>query len=282
MKIKLTTSNFSFFKVSTGFLFLFFVILFPIIATYSFKVALVVGTAHVLGTWMAMWRAGKLNWKYVCWMFTLSIMVSFWGLKLVPANSAILGTVTYIIFFFHLVYDEFDLQEEKRTIDNIISSIVPLTSLVMLFFRDFFGTYFNFSIFLGVIVMLLLMELIYIDEINWFFVQTKILTLFVVISIFLKFDVRLVFSILLIIHYFFWFIYPIYKLHKYKREERDGFIMMLLLVISISFYFVIIISSSSVDVADVITKSFFITTIIHVLSTSPFGYLFGLPKSKYS
>ncbi len=282
MRVYLPTKSFSFFKVISGFIILALIVCFPVLAKYSFSLALIVGTSHVIGTWVSMYRANKLRWVYVIWIIFLSILLSFWGFKLSPSNSALLGTVTYMLFFMHLVYDEFDLQEEKRNFGNIISSMVPLFTLMMLFVRDFFGSDFNYSLFFIVIAMLLLVEFIYIKEINWFFIQTKLITAFVISFVFLGFGVGMIFSVLLILHYIFWFIYPVYKLHKHKREERDNLIMILLLIMSVSFYYVIVIFSAGKETTDLITKIFFITTIIHVLSTSPVGYLFGLPRSKYN
>jgi hypothetical protein len=73
----------------------------------------------------------------------------------------------------------------------------------------------------------------------------------------------------------------VYKLHKYnKKEERDGLVMILLLMTSTGLYFSIAGENFGERFQELATKSFYIATIIHVLSTAPFGNFFGLAHSQ--
>ncbi len=280
MRIHLPRNNFSFFKIISGTLFLFLAASFPLLAGLSFLGALAVGRAHSLGAWLGMWRAGKFTPKYIVWMILLTLVVSFWGFTLV--SFTVLSFVTFVLFTLHFIFDEFELQEEKRSFVNILSSLNP-TILVLLFLvTDFLKLWHlvGFSFFISLALMLLAVEMINLKEINWFFVQTKVLTLYILYAIFAGISSSAVLGVFLMFHYFFWFIYPVYKLHKYKREERDGFIMILLILVSSSVYFAVTRFSYVDEVFNLVVKAFLVGTIIHVLSTAPFAYLFGLPKSK--
>ncbi len=280
MKIYLPTNNFAFFKILSGSLFLVAAITFPTLAAYSFIIALMVGRAHSLGAWIAMWRAGKFNWKYITWISLLSIVIAFWGLKIV-SSLELLAFITYLFFTFHFLFDEFDLQEEERSVQNIIPSISPSILLVLSLCKDYFHLNIHLSVFLIIAAALLAIEFLYVRNINWFFVHMKILTLFILSALFLHVTGSAMLAVFLIFHYAFWFIYPIYKLHKYRREERDSFIMILLLMVSSSVYFSLTRNSYGDEVFNLVVKSFYIGTIIHILATAPFGYLFGLPRKKY-
>lgn len=82
-------------------------------------------------------------------------------------------------------------------------------------------------------------------------------------------------------HYFFWFVYPVYKLHKYKRSERDGFIMLLVILLGTSFYLAITNSHFSPEILQVGIKTFLVATIVHILSTAPFAGALGLKQPLY-
>ena len=137
MKIVLPVNNFSFFKFVSGSLFLLCALTFPIIS-YVSLVILVVGKAHSLGAWMAIWRAGKFSWLYFFWVLVLVCGVSFWGSKIAPLQT--LAFVGYTLFAFHFLFDEFDLQEEPRNLGNILSSINPFI-LTFLFLLNHFLIY---------------------------------------------------------------------------------------------------------------------------------------------
>ncbi len=281
MQIHLPTNNFAFFKTVSGSAFLATALAFPILATYSFIIALAVGKAHILGAWFAMWRSGKLNWKYVSWMCVLSVIVAFSGLKLIP-SLLVLGFITQIFFSFHFLFDEFDLGEEERTLPNVVSSFGPSVLMFLALSKEFFQLNINIDIFLVIAAVFLAIEFLYTKKVTWFFVHTKALTLFVLLALFTGMSATSVLHIFLIFHYFFWFIYPVYKIHKYKPEERDGFIMILIMIVSTSVYFAVTRNSYGEEVYSLAVRAFYIGTIVHILSTAPFGYLFGLPQKKYT
>ncbi len=277
MHIDLPKNNFAFFKFIAGSLFLMAVISYNSIALYSFFIALAVGRAHSLGAWIAMWRSGKLNWKYITSMFLVSIAVSYWGLNMVP-NLQILSFITSLLFCFHFFFDEFDLQEEERSWENILPSLSPAILISILLTKDYLHFNVPLNTFYVIAGGLLLIEIIHTKRIGWFFLHTKILTLFTLVAVALHMNAQGILATFLIFHYFFWFLYPIYKLHKYKPTERDSFVMILLLVVSTSLYFSITKNDYSDEVMQLTIRAFLIGTIIHVLATAPFGYLFGLPR----
>lgn len=278
-RIELPRKNFGFFKFALGSTFLIAVAAHNSIASYSFLIALAVGKAHSLGAWIAMWRSGKLNWRYITSMFFISIAVSYWGLKMVDSLET-LSFITYTLFSFHFLFDEFDLQEEARTQAGILASISPAFLLLLLLARDFLHINITDQILWGVTLSAIAIECIYLKKINWFFLHTKVLTLFILGAAQLGMSAGAILATFLIFHYFFWFIYPVYKLHKYKPEERDNFIMILVLIVSTSFYFAVTRNLYGEEILNLTIRAFLIGTIIHILSTAPFGYLFGLPKKK--
>lgn len=282
MKINLPKNTFATFKIVSGSLFLVVSLLFYKVAGYALLAALMVGRAHSLGAWLAMWRSKKLNLRYVSWMVFLSLVVSFWGVSMVSFLT--LAFITHLLFTFHFVFDEFELQEEKRDVGNVLASVSPVVLVVLFLIKDFFQleAILNMNIFIVIAVVLFAIELIFLKEINWFFVQTKILTLFVLFSLFMGMRSGAVLGVFLIFHYFFWFIYPVYKLHKYQREERDGLVMILVLVMVVSASFHVFTNHQifSGELLDLALEAFYIGTIVHILSTAPFGYFFGLPKPK--
>ncbi len=277
--IDLSVRNFGFFKFIIGTIFLLIVISFNTIASYSFLIALAVGKAHSLGAWIAMWRSGKLNWRYISSMFIISVAVSYWGLKLVDSLET-LSFITYALFSFHFLFDEFDLQEEDRSQTGILGSVGPAFLLILLLARDFLHVDITYHVLIAVAFSAIAIECIYFKKLNWFFLHTKVLTLFILGAAFFGMSAGAILATFLIFHYFFWFIYPVYKLHKYKPEERDNFIMILVLIISTSFYFAVTRNLYGEEILNLTIRAFLIGTIIHILSTAPFGYLFGLPKKR--
>jgi hypothetical protein len=280
MKVHLPVNNFAFFKMAIGTAFLAAALVTPLISIYSFAIALMVGRAHSLGAWVAMWRAGKLSWRYIVWMSAIIIAVSYWGLQMVSLNHLLF--VTYVLFAFHFFFDEFELQEERRTFTNLLSGAAPLLVMLLFLCRSFLDVAVTMGLMVTTALTFLALEFIYVRELTWFTIHTKILTAFILLSFHLGTSATAVHAVFLTFHYFFWFIYPVYKLHKYKREERDGFIMMLLLIVAASFYFAITKDSYGPQVYELVIRSFNIGTIVHILATAPFGYLFGLPLPKQS
>ncbi len=279
MRINLAFDTFSFFKVCVGSLFLVMALFFPIVITFSWLAVIFVGRTHSLGAWLAMWRAGKLNWKYVLWMFFLIVTLSFFGgWKSMPLP--VLQFVTYMFFAFHFFFDEVDLQEEKMTLYNAFSSLVPFLIVSLYIIKSFFNLAIGIDMFGVLFILLLIIEFIHIKEIGWLFIQTKILGVFIFCAIFLGIKPELILDIFLMSHYFFWFIFPVYKLHKYKREERDGLIMMLIFIIGTSVVVGLSGYAYGEEALELSIRAFLIGTLVHVLSTPPFGYLFGLPRSR--
>ena len=139
----------------------------------------------------------------------------------------------------------------------------------------------GFHFYVFIFLATLLLELIFNKEVNWFFVNMKIIQVFLLVCIFMSFKWLTFLGIILVWHYLFWIFFPVYKLHKYKRDERDGFILMLIILFATNIFYV----STNAYLHDVTREYLFryfnIITIVHVLGTSPFGYYFGLLKPKY-
>jgi hypothetical protein len=238
---------------------------------------LLVGKAHALGAWVAMWRAGKLNLEYVLYVVLFIVFFVYIGLFLL--SLAELSLLTAILFITHFVYDEYDLQEERRAVENLIL-IVPTTILIILYYlnglnllqisQNFFYIFFIASTFL---------ELIFYRKINWFYLNLKVIQFFLLFFFYFQFDTKLYLNTVLTWHYLFWFIFPVYKLHKYNRDERDGLIIILLILILTSIFFTLNAGVQNEKVQDFFMRYFRIITIVHILSTAPFGYYFGLPRS---
>ncbi len=279
MKVTLPLKSFSFFKVVTSVFILVIALLFPVVGLVSL-VILVVGRAHTLGAWLAMWKSGKLTWYYLFSTVGVIAGLSFWGFTV--AKMEHLAFLAYALFSFHFLFDEFDLQEEKRKGGNIFSSMPPAVSLFLILLSEYIHV--NVSLFAIAILLLSLfaIELMFIKEINWFFINAKILTVFIIIAHFMGFSAAAILNIFLLSHYLFWFILPVYKLHKYRREERDGFIMMLCIVMALSIFIYSSKIWGGMENIDVSLRSFYIASLVHVLLTAPFGYVFGLPRSRFA
>jgi hypothetical protein len=275
MRVLLPLDTFSFFKFIISFFILLFALLFPVVGIITL-VILIVGRAHTLGAWMAMWRAGKLTWEYLFWVVVIMAAFSYWGFAV--ASLEVFGFVAYALFAIHFMFDEFDLQEEKRTHGNILSSLTPFFLTIILLISQFTSTVVPMVILVSIAFAAAVIELLFVKEINWFFFHTKVLTIFILGAASASLSAAFILNVFLLSHYLFWFIYPVYKLHKYKREERDSFIMMLLIIVGLSIF----IYSSKIwggeENIELTQRSFYLASIVHVLLTAPFGYLFGLPR----
>ncbi len=275
MEIYLPTNNFSFLKILLGIPILTSAFFFPILV-YIPIIILILGKAHSLGAWIAIWKSGKFNWIYLFWLSFFTISISVWGIK---ASSVVtLSFISFILFAFHFVFDEFDLQEEQRTLGNALSGVTPFALTFLFLLHDFAFIHLTTNFFLFITATLIFIEMFFLQKITWFFVQSKLLTLFILVSFILGSGVTSVLYIFLISHYLFWFIYPVYKLHKYRRSERDGFIMLLLVIVLMSVFVYSTLIWNIPDNDDFAIRTFFVATILHILTTAPFGYLFGLPK----
>ena len=189
--------------------------------------------------------------------------------------------MTYLLFSFHFLYDEFVLQQEERILSNLFSALAPFGLITLYLLSEFFNLHTAFGTFLLIGATALVLEALYVREVNWFIIQTKLLSIFILSSIYLRISPYSVVNVFIISHYFFWFIYPVYKLHKYKPSERDGLIIVLLILAVSSLYS----STTSVTAVnqlgslDIFTRLFFTGTIIHIFTTAPFAYFMGMPKS---
>ena len=277
MKFDLNFRDFNSFKFLVGSTYLLTSLFLPVMSIYT-AIILVVGKAHSLGAWIAIWRAKKMNWLYALSTFFIVIALSYWAVVL--ASIWLVALVGYVLFAFHFLYDEFDLDKGNTSIINILLSSVPLILINLQILNDFFQLGFSFSIFVTVFIFSLLIDIVLVKIIDWHYLSSKALSIFALVSVY--FGLGSVFTIytLLIFHYFFWFAYPVYKLHKYNREERDGFIMILLIIMVMSVF----IYSASIWGGDkafeTSVRTFFVASIAHILTTAPFGYLIGLPRSK--
>jgi len=281
MTFSLDIKSFAFFKVVFGTVFLLIAVIFrePLALIFTI-IPLVVGKAHTMGAWLAMWKSNKLNWKYVSFV-TFYVAFFFWfGLIFLSLNWLII--ITYTLFAFHFLFDEFDLQEQKRSLFYFITPIFIFVQLVLYMFTSYYPQNISFNFYLALSIIPLLVEFLYLKEINWFYINIKILSLFVLYCVYFNVDSIYLFSTILMFHYMFWFIYPVYKVHKYKREDRDGFIMILIILILTSIYFA---ASKNYqpqsETYEYAVRYFSIFTIIHILATAPFGYWIGLPRPKY-
>lgn len=284
MKVRLPFNDFSFFKVVLGFFILAAAVIFPIVRYISI-IVIIIGKAHSLGAWIAMWRAGKFNWPFVLWGIFVAVAVSFWAFKLVSLPT--LALISFSLFAFHFIFDEFDLQGQEKTFTNVLSSFSPFVLAILYLFQQSFNLPISMNDFFIIAAVLFVVEAFYVEEINWFVVRTKMLALFILLSIYIGLSSTSVMFVFLIDHYLFWLVYPIYRLHTYNRKERDGFIMMLLIIMVLSVFIFSggvpwTASPTGATLAEyvVVTRVFFISSIAHILTTPPFSYLFGVSKPR--
>jgi hypothetical protein len=280
MQVSLPLRSFPFFKIAIGIIYFVSVFISPKIALASFFIALLVGRAHGLGAWLGMWRGNRITWKFVIWMSFLTLIVSYLGTRVV--SFSFLSFFTTVLFAVHFFFDEFELQDTPIHKHNIIAGFTPFFLVVLYLFNSYYKIGIPFYFFIITLTSLLALEVFLLKKIDWFFIQSKVHLIFIWLAIVTELKPQTILGVLLTFHYFFWFIYPVYKLHKYKREERDGFIMILLLLVSTSVYFATTNQSYGQEVYELAVKAFLIGTIIHILSTAPFGYLFGLKRSRFA
>lgn len=252
--------------------------MFPVFTFVSLAV-LVMGKAHSLGAWLAMWRANKLNWKFLAYILLVIFFVPLISFKYFSFDALV--CFASLLFLFHFLYDEFDFQGERRGVRTIFFSASPAVIITLFVMSSFYHIVIPFLFFVTIFLVLFVVECLLLRELNWFFVQTKIISIFALVSIYHEKSVAFVFSILLIFHYLYWFIYPVYNLHKYKRSERDGLIMILLLVVASSvFIYSTKIWGEPSDLNEMVFRGFYIASIVHIFTTAPFAYYFGFPRPK--
>lgn len=284
MNVSLPIKSFAFFKVALGGVFLVLSVAFQNVLNPLFLILpLMVGKAHTIGAWVAMWKSNKLNWKYVSFITLYVIVFLYLGLMVWTLDFLLI--ITNILFAFHFLFDEFDLQEETKNLANLILPTAIFIQLVMYMFNYFNILHASFSVYLGITLLAVLLETVFLKEISWQYINIKLIAGFLLYCVYAGTGPVFVFSTILIFHYLFWFIYPVYKVHKYKREERDGLIMILIILVLTSIYVVWGINSSMEtrpgDMYNFPLRYFLIFTIVHVLATAPFAYLIGLPRPKF-
>lgn len=280
MKIELPIFTFASFKVFTSLLFFLSFVFFRNVTFALVTVApLLVGKAHALGAWVAMWRAGKLNVEYVLYVTLFIVYFTYLGLfQLTFLELSLLATILFII---HFVYDEYDLQEEKR-INQTVVLVVPTAVLIIMYYLEGLGLASITSSFFYIFFMLSsLLEIYFYRKINWFYLNLKVIQVFLLFFFYFNLDTKLYLNTILSWHYLFWFVFPVYKLHKHNREDRDNLIILLLILILTSIFYMLNIGLMNEEMQDFFGRYFSIVTIVHILSTAPFGYFFGLPKPKY-
>lgn len=276
MKVNLSLNNFNAIKVVLSAVFLLICSIFPVLAIYSI-IILIVGKAHTLGAWISMWRAKKLNWKYVIWVGLIITAVSYWAV--VVATIWELTLAGYLLFAFHFIYDEFEIEFNYQKIADIVLSSVPFILLTVYILDRYTELNINFAFYLGVFIFSKILDLFFVKELNWSYLNSNFLSLFILSSIFLEKGATFVVYTFLVYHYFFWFAFPLYKLHLRSPEERDEFIMMLLIIVFMSvFVYSAVIWGDTKDELNL--RTFFVASIAHILTTSPFGYLIGLKRKK--
>lgn len=276
MRTQLACNNFSAFKVLSGIFVLFFGLAFPATTVVTLMI-LAIGKAHSVGAYLGMWRAGKLNIKLITWITFITALVSYLGVKVADYHT--LWLVSVLLFVFHFIYDEIDLQQESFTSINIFLSLTPFALLSYHVVSDFLSSNYNLQLLIILFAGVSFLEFFLIKEINWLYIQTKTISIFSLFAMYLGLGAEYAVSITLLYHYLYWFIFPAYKLHKYNRKERDGFIMMLFIIALTSVFIYSTRVWAIADVQDEIAmRSFFIASSIHVLTTAPFAYFFGLAK----
>jgi len=280
MKVKLPMVGFAPFKILMGVIFLLsFLLLKETMSVLAAFISVAVGKAHSMGAWVAMWRAGKLNAKYIAWVLFFIALFTYVGVFVWSLTT--LSVFTAIIFLIHFLFDEYILQEEKKTFENLIS---PIAIFIMfnIYVLEYLNVIsFDFTVYLGLVALTFLLELIFVREITWQHINMKILMAFFIFAIYSNLGPMVFTLSILMWHYFFWFIYPVYKLHIYKREERNGFIFILLLLVATSMFIASDPTFQTDQIKEYYARYFNIITIVHVLSTAPFGFLFGLPYAKH-
>lgn len=279
MQIDLKPTGFPFFKVVVSFVFLISSIFLPLISAVTIFI-IFFARVHALGAFFAMWRAKRLTWQYLICVMLMIVGVSYLGVNVL--SIYVLSFIAFVTVSFHFIYDEYELQEENRTFENIVLMVGPLLILFLVIFRDFFQIPMSFLFFLAVAGFTFLIEAIYVRKINWIFVSSKVQMLFFLLAIYIGKDITYIIYTLLMLHYVFWLAYPVYKLNKYVKDDRDDFIMMMLLLI---FFAAFVYSTSIWGVEgmskDVSTRIFYIASIVHIFSTAPFAYFFGLKRKSY-
>jgi hypothetical protein len=149
MEHNLQLKGFGAFKVITAFIFLSCFLLFK-----NFMMWLViitpplVGKAHALGAWIAMWKANKLNKKYVAFILLFIAIFTYLGLYVLTMSE--LGLFTSLLFVIHFIYDEFDLQEETREWVKSISPISTFILIILYYCRAWNLLSIDLTIFLGI------------------------------------------------------------------------------------------------------------------------------------
>lgn len=279
MNIELPLKNFAAIKVISGLFILALGVIYPMTVFVTLAI-LAVGKAHSVGAYLGMWRAGKLNTKLVTWIAFVTIVVSYLGVMVL--DFRMLWLFSILIFVFHFIYDEIELQQANYSLKEVFVFAPPFLLLASHVYLDFTSSSYPILVLVAGFLCLTLIEFFFISTINWSYIQAKILSVFALSAMYFGLSAEYTVSITLLYHYLYWFIFPTYKLYKHKREEVAGFVMILFIITLTSVFIYSTRVWAVQDVSDELAmRSFFIASTIHVLTTAPFAYLFGLSKPKY-
>jgi hypothetical protein len=278
MAYALSWNSFGAIKFFFGSFFLILSVFSPLTSLIIFAV-LALGRAHSIGAWLGMWRAGKLTLTYVVYTSAIIVLIAFLGFKVLSFNLLVL--VSSLLFTFHFFFDELENSQEKNNLASYIASLTPGILGGLFFIDSFFKLNISIIWLLVIFVVGLFFEMNIHKKISWHFFQMKMISFFIICSFLIDKNSTFLLSVFLMYHYIFWFIYPVYKLHKYKREERDGFIIILFLIVASSLF---IYSTKIWGGGDQITENFIrgfhVASLVHVLVTAPFAYYFGLARPR--
>ncbi len=279
MSISLFTNKVAAFKVIGSFLFFSFALFAPVAALMVF-IVLALGRAHSVGAWFGMWRSQRLTIKYLFSSALIMAVVGYWGFKMAPLHVLIF--VSTVIFIFHFFFDEADFYKKEKLEGSLFSSAVPFLLITVYLFSSFLHLPIPPYYYYVAACVVFLYEIIKMKAFTWHFIQTKIVTIFILVCIGTQKGADFVSMAFLMYHYVFWFIYPVYQLHKHKPDERDGFIAILLLMVISS---VLVYSGRTWDVSaslsEIVLRSFYIASTVHVFTTAPFATFLGLKDSYY-
>lgn len=256
------------------------VLLYPQVSIPLFVVAMVFARAHAFGAWFSMWRAKRINWMYVIGVFVMTFILSYAVMRL--GSYELWIYITSVLFFAHYFIDEYIFQNKKIIKGNVLFGFIPFVTVVLLFTVNLFQVNISYWAIAAIDVLLLGLLFIQSKKISKEFLICLLYTSFFWATSLIHMQMLHIFGILLVIHYGAWFVYPVLKLHIYRRDERDEFIMMIILILSTSIYYTVTANEYSAVLFELGVKWFLIFTLVHVLSSAPFGYIIGLKKSEYS
>lgn len=232
---------------------------------------------HFFGALYSIWKSKKFTLLYGISLCLIAIFSFILGFKILPVTVLIF--TAHILFFIHFFYDEYFLQGESPSFSNLISICTPSILYAIFLINDFYKFDMAFSEFVLLAAAFLLLELIYTKTFSWFLIYTKFLTVFLLYAIAIGESVFFVSRAFLLFHYLFWFVYPVYKLRAAKPSSalNLGVIVAVLTFVTGTVFLTKIFLIDG-TITQVSIQYFQVLSMIHILTTAPFGYLFGLQK----